>query len=190
MKKLMMLLALFVMAGIGLGDQLLINGDFEQPIDVGWTDTVVGSTGSSLFTWCDTLGQPTPGYAACVYKTLASYAALGQTVAIPNANVVFEWDGRLRIGGGSSTCWPTAAFLINYQKLDGTSLGNTRFYLHDQYNTWVVSDTMNLIEVNTPEVWAHYTLNVADEIADRLPGINAADVAKVRIELFSYDNGT
>lgn len=190
MKKLTMLLALFVLAGIGLGDQLLTNGDFEQPIDVGWTDTVVGSTGSSLFTWSDTLGQPTPGFAACVYKTLASYAALGQTVAIPNANVVFEFDGRLRIGGGSSTCWPTAAFLINYQKSDGTSLGNTRIYLHDQYNTWVSSDTQSLIEITTPDVWAHYRLNVADEISGRLPGVNAADVAQVRLELFSYDNGT
>jgi len=190
MKQLWMLLALLVAAGIGLGDQLLVNGDFAQPMDVGWTDTVVGVTGSSLFTWSDTLGSPTPGYAACVYKTLASYAALGQTAAIPNANVVFEWDGRLRIGGGSSTCWPTAAFLINYQKSDGTSLGNSRFYLHDQYNTWTRSDTMDLLEVNTPDVWTHYSMNVAEEISTKLPGVNAADVAQIRFELFSYDNGT
>jgi hypothetical protein len=190
MKYISTICLLLLAAGGVRADELLSNGSFEQPMDVGWTDTVVGSTGSSLFEWSDTLGSPTGDHAVRVYKTLASYATLFQTVDIPNVNLVLNLDARLRIGGGSSTCWPTAAILVNYRDGAGTSLGNTRFYLHDQYNTWVSNDTQDLIEVTTPDVWRPYQLNIAEEIATKLPGISAASVAQLQVHLFAYDNGT
>jgi hypothetical protein len=190
MKYISPVCVLLLLVGGAFADELLSNGNFEQPMDIGWADTVVGATGSSLFEWSDTLGSPTGDHAVRVYKTLASYATLFQAVDIPNANVVLDLDARLRIGGGSSTCWPTAAIMVRYLDASGTSLGNTRFYLHDQYNSWVRNDTQDLIEVTTPEVWARYSLNIADEIATKLPGVNPASVARLEIHLFAYDNGT
>jgi hypothetical protein len=190
MKRSIVALLLVALAGFGFADNLLVNGDFEESLSVGWTDTIVGTLGYGMFTWSDTLGQPSPGFAAAAYKTLLYYSSLSQTVSIPNTNVRFDFDGRLRIGGGSSTCWPTAAFMVTYFDGAGTSLGNTRIYLHDQYNTWVNSDTQHLIEATAPEVWTQYSLNVADELSGHLPGINPAGVAQLRFELFAYDNGT
>jgi len=113
------LFCLLALAGFGFADNLLVNGDFEQPLEVGWTDTVVGSTGLFSFTRADTLGQPTPGFAASVYKTLASYASLSQTVDVPGVDLTLQFDGKLEIGGGSSTCWPVAAFYIRYRDAAG-----------------------------------------------------------------------
>ncbi len=181
----------FLAALVGLASaNLLVNGDFEQPFDVGWDTVSANIAGVDTFTRSDTLGQPTQGYAAAVYKYLAYYASMNQTVDVPSVNLTLTFDARLRIGGGSSTCWPVAAFVVRYLDAAGTSLGNSQIYLHDQYCTWAGSDTQNLIDITTPGVWTPYTLDIADELSSHLPGIDPANVKKLTIDLFSYDNGT
>lgn len=169
---------------------LLVNGDFEQGLEVGWTQSSNGPVGESRFEWTDTMGQPVPGYAARVWRYLASYASLYQTVDVPGPDLEFRMDGRLRIGGGSSSCWPVAAIILRYRDASGTSLGNSRIYLHDQYCTWVDSDTQHLIDITSPDVWEEYSLNVQDELTNNLIGINPNAVRKITVDLFSYDNGT
>jgi hypothetical protein len=188
MNRVLIALCLTGLIGMAAGN-LLTNGDFEQTLDVGWTDTVVGSVGSSQFERTDTLGQTT-GYAARVVKYLASYAALGQTVTVPNTNLTLSFDGRFRIGGGSSTCWPVAAMFIRYLDNSGAELGNTKMILHGEFCNWTNSDSAHLIEIEIPEVWQPHTLDVAQEISNNLPGVNPANVKQIRIELFAYDNGT
>lgn len=190
MKYLLIFICLFAVTGIVTATELVTNGDFEQPLEIGWTDSVVGTSGSFFFERADTLGQPSTGYAARTYKYLASYASLSQTVDVPNVNLNFSLYGRLRIGGGSSTCWPVAAIILRYQNSSGVELGNTKMYIHTEYATWTNSDTAHLIEINTPESWETYGLDLAQEIANYLPGVNPSDVRKVTIELYSYDNGT
>ena len=169
---------------------LLVNGDFEQPSEVGWDTIAANFAGGDTFTWSDTLGQPSPGHAVAVRKYLALYASLYQTVDIPDVNLTLSFDGRLEIGGGSSTCWPVAAFGLRYLDSAGTSLGNTMLYLHDQYCTWVALDTQSLIDVTTPGVWTQFSIDIADELAKNLPGIAAANVKKLTVDLYAYDNGT
>jgi len=182
-------LALAALAGLASAN-LLVNGDFEQTIDVGW-DTLAGNeAGGDTFTWSDTLGQPSPGKAVAVRKYLARFASMSQTVDVPGVNLTLTFDGRLEIGGGSSTCWPVASFVVRYLDSAGTSLGNTKIYLHDQYCTWASSDTQSLIDITTPGVWTPFSLDVADELSKNLPGIAAANVKKLTIDLYAYDNGT
>ncbi len=183
------IVALAALAGLASAN-LLVNGDFEQAIDVGWDTLAENSAGGDTFTWTDTLGQPSPGYAVAVRKYLAKYASLYQTVDIPDVNLTLTFDGRLSIGGGSSTCWPVAAFVLRYLDSTGTSLGNTILYLHDQYCTWASNDTQSLIEITTPGVWTPYRLDIAAELAAHLPGIDPANIKKLTIDLYAYDNGT
>jgi uncharacterized protein (DUF779 family) len=191
MNRTMIVLSLLAgLAACGFADELLTNGHFEQPLDVGWDTTAVNLAGGDTFSRADTFGQPAPGYAAKARKYLASYASIRQTVDIPDVNLALTFDGRLSIGGGSSTCWPVAAFVVRYLDAGGTSLGNSKIYLHDQYCTWAVSDTQSLIEVTTPGVWTQFSLDIAAELAAHLPGINPANVRKLTAELFSFDNGT
>ena len=176
-----------LLVGTGTAD-LLPNGDFEQPLDVGWTDTAVYTLGTYSIDRQDTLGQQT-GYAARVYKYAPGYASLSQTLTMPGPGVALTFDARLRIGGGSSTCWPVASLWVRYLDADGIELGNTRFYLHNQYATWTSSESVNLIEVKDNGVWQSYSLDIARELADSLPGINPAGVAKLTVDLFAFDNG-
>lgn len=176
---------------VGLASaNLLVNGDFEQTIDVGWDTIAVNWAGGDTFTWSDTLGQPSAGYAVAVRKYLAEFASMSQTVDIPGVNLTLTFDGRFEIGGGSSTCWPVASFVVRYLDSTGASLGNTQVYLHDQYCTWATDDTQSLIDVTTPGVWTQFSLDIADELSTHLPGIDPASVRKLTIDLFAYDNGT
>jgi hypothetical protein len=183
------LLVLLALAGFAPAN-LLVNGDFEQAMDVGWDTIAVNFAGGDTFTWSDTLGQPSSGHAVSVRKYLAQYASLYQTVDIPDVNLTLSFDGCLEIGGGSSTCWPVAAFVLRYLDSSGVSLGNTKLYLHDQYCDWPASDTQSLIEATTPGVWTPFRIDIADELSKNLPGVAAASVKKLTIDLYAYDNGT
>jgi uncharacterized protein (DUF779 family) len=183
------IIVLAALAGLASAN-LLVNGDFEQPIDVGWDTIAVNLIGCDTFRWSDSLGQPTPGYAAAAYKYLASYASMNQTVDVPGVNLTLTFDARFVIGGGSESCWPVASFVVRYLDAAGTSLGNSKIYLHNQYCTWAGSDTQSLIDITTPGVWTPFTLNVASELSTHLPGINPAGVNKLNIDMFAYDNGT
>ncbi|HDQ99375.1 MAG TPA: hypothetical protein ENN51_03705 [candidate division WOR-3 bacterium] len=182
---------LFVLVAAGVTNgNLLTNGDFEQPLTVGWEQDVSHVAGSHRFERSDTLGQPTPGYAAKVFKQLAYHAALGQQVEVPGANLTLTFDARMAIVGGSTTCWPTGAFIVSYLNADGDELGTTMFILRDQYNTWRESDTLKLHDIDLPSVWNSYELDIAQEIADNLPGVDPAAVRRIEVKLYSYVNGT
>ena len=106
MQKILLVSAfILALAGPAAAGELLVNGDFEQPLDVGWIDTAKVEVGTFLFERADTFGQPTPGYAAKAYKMLARYASLYQTVDVADVDLTLSFDARLKIGGGSSTCW-------------------------------------------------------------------------------------
>jgi hypothetical protein len=182
--------ALLTLLCLAASANLLVNGDFEQPLTVGWRDTVSDFGGEYRIERSDTLGQPVPGHAARVYKALAEFASLYQTVDIPSTNATLEFDGRFIIDAGSSTCWPVASLWVRYLNALGTELGNTRFYRHNQYANWVRSDTVSLIEVTENGVWRHYSLDIAEELATHLRGIVPAQVRQLKIDLFSYASGT
>jgi hypothetical protein len=180
-----------MLAGPVSAVEYLTNGNFEQPLDVGWIDTVESSAGSFLFDRADTFGQSSPGFAAKSYKYLARYASLRQTVDVPDVDLTLNFEGRFKIGGGSSTCWPVASIWLRYADANGLELGNTRICWRSQYATWAKSDTVNIIDVgDTTGAWHPYSINLRQEIANNLPGVNADNVAKVTIDLFAYDNGT
>ncbi len=186
MRTITMLITLPLVASANL----LVNGNFEQPFSVGWQDTVSDFGGEYRIERSDTLGQSIPGHAARVYKFLAEFASLYQTVDVPGTNLNLEFDARFRIEGGSSTCWPVASLWVRYRNAFGTELGNTRFYLHSPYATWVRSDTVSLIEITENGVWRHYSLDIAEELATNLRGVDPAQVRKVTIDLFAYCSGT
>ena len=190
MKRNYLLFAALLLAGTVRAD-LIKNGSFEQPLDGTW-DTVAnaGATGYWTYSVVDTLGQPTPGHAAQVYKSLGHSASIYQDVDVSDVNLSLTFDARLRIGAGSATCWPTAAVVIHYMDAAGTELGNTKYYVHNEYNDWTTNDTAHLIDMSAAVGWQHYQLAIAQELADNLKGVNAASVKKIRIEMYAYDNGT
>ena len=183
------ILGVALLAGGAMAENLLTNGDFEQPLTTGWTEDVRSIAGSYRIERTDTMGQPEPGFAAKTYKYLAYYSAINQTVDVPDVDLTLSFDGRLVIGGGSSTCWPAAAFTVHYLDDAGASLGRTMWLNPSVYCTWTENDTFNIILVET-DGWSEYQLDIASELSSNLPAIDAEQVAKIKVEMFSYDNGT
>ena len=178
---------LALLAGAGMAN-LIVNGDFEQPPEVGWKDTVYVIAGDYRYEQSDTLGLGT-GQATKVRKYLGKFASRRQAVAVPGTNLTLTFDAKLVQGLGSSTCWPVAAMFVRYLDAAGVELGATGFYNHSVYATWVDSSTLHLNEVTSFD-WNHYELGIADELSKNLPGVNAADVSQVMVDLFAYDHGT
>ena len=192
MQKILLVCAFFLMfAGPAAATEYLVNGDFEQALDVGWYDTAKVEVGTYLFERSDTFGQPSPGYAAKAYKMLARYASISQTVDVPNVDLTLTFDARLKIGGGSSTCWPVASVWVRYADSSGLELGNTRICRSSVYSTWTKSESVSVIEIaDTTGAWNSYTLNLKPELTNHLLGVSADAVKKITIDLFAYDNGT
>ena len=188
MSRACLLLAVLAALAAPVTAQTVINGDFEQPLDVGWKESTYSQAGIQSYDRWDTLGHPT--YAARVYKYLASFASLSQNVTVPGPDYTLSLDARLRIGGGSSTCWPVAAFIVRYLDQNGIELGNTKFYMHSPYATWTSSDTAHLIDCNSVAGWQNYSLRIREELVQNLPGVSPDAVREVTLELHAYDSGT
>ncbi|MBM3322771.1 hypothetical protein FJY69_04780 [candidate division WOR-3 bacterium] len=178
---------LALLAGSGMAN-LLVNGDFEQPLEVGWKDTVYSMAGDYRFERSDTFGSGT-GYAMKARKYLAKFASVRQAVAVTGTDLDLSFDAKLVWGSGSSTCWPVAAVFVRYLDAAGAELGATCYNNHSPYSTWTGNDTLHLVEVTSFD-WNRYQLHVGQELSTNLPGVNGAAVAQVMVDMFAFNNGT
>lgn len=178
---------LFVFLCSVSAQNLLINGDFEQELSIGWTQSQGGS--GYKYIDRDSTYHPDPDFEARCYLVSGSgWAKLSQTVDVPSANLDLNFWANFGIGGGSSTCWPVAAVFVEYYDLIGSFLGETRIYYHNAYCNWRNTPTCHLIDVTNPD-WQQYELNIMDEISNNLPGVNSAEVKKVGVSLYDYTSG-
>ncbi len=179
-KTILLLPLLLAVAG---GQNLLTNGDFEQPLTVGWTFTY-GGTGTPSADRSTTY-HPDPDYEAMTRQyDNPGWARLGQTVMVPGPLVQLEFWASFAESGGVSTCWPAACFSVCYYDLASNLLGETRYY-YSTYANWVPSPTLSLYRITNP-AWQRYTLNVVDEVSQNLPGVNPGDIAQIEVALYSY----
>ncbi len=168
------------------GQELLINGNFEQELPVGWTYTDSGyGTHRALR---GTEYQPDPDYEAWVYQyDNPGWTKLSQIVDVPGIALNLSFWAKFNESGGSSTCWPAPSVRVRYYDINNAPLGETRYY-YSTYADWVSSPTLSLRRVTNPN-WTRYELNIADEIAANLPGVNPDEVAKVEVALWAYTSG-
>ena len=166
--------------------ELLINGDFEQELTVGWNQLINGS--GTHFMNRDVSYQPDPDYEAYAYQwDNPGWARLSQIVDVPGPLLELSFTACFAESGGSSTCWPAACFSICYLNADDTVLGETR-YVFSTYDTWTTTPTRNLITV-TDTNWNTFNLNIAEELSTNLPGVNVGEVVKVEVALYAYTDG-
>jgi len=173
--------------GVTFGQNLLVNGDFEQELSVGWVQDT-GGYGYMTFAR-DTAYEPDPDYEAL--DSLYSgngISKLGQTVDVPGPALHLSFRANFGIGAGSSTCWPVACVAVGYLDSDDNRLGETRFFYHNEYCDWVPSGTFSLINVTDPN-WNQYELDVADELSQNLPDVDPGDVSRIEVALLDTTSG-
>ncbi len=183
MSRKLFVLILTVAFSIGLGQELLTNGNFEQELTVGWTYADSGYGTHRVLR--GTEYQPDPDYEADVYQyDNPGWTRLSQMVDVPGIALTLSFWAKFFQSGGTSTCWPAACVQVRYYDANTSLLGETR-YFYSTYATWVPSPTLSLYRITNPD-WNYYELNIADEITQNLPGVNPADVAKIEVALWSY----
>lgn len=181
--RLKWLLTIALIIGCAAGQELLVNGDFEQELTVGWTYTDSGAGTHQALR--GTEYQPDPDYESWVYQyDNPGWTKLSQRVDVPGVALELSFWARFSESGGTSTCWPAACVRVCYYDRADSLLGETR-YFYSTYADWTPTPTLSLYRITDPD-WNQYHLNIAEELAANLPGVDPDAVARVEVALWSF----
>jgi hypothetical protein len=161
----------------------VINGDFEQALTTGWTQSAAGTN------WTITRGtnyHPDADYEAYCYKygystTGSGHAILYQVVDIPSTAIEFSAAVRLYAWDNHTSAWSGAALILTYMDASSAYLGETRICRRSVGCPWAGSATMHIIEASDTS-WHNYSFTLNDELAN-LSAVNPDDVAKIKVSL-------
>ena len=174
-----LLLLSFLLVAQVVGSELIINGDFEQPLSTGWGQIIYGSNGMiDRATDYDS----DEDYEAYVYKgSETGFVQLLQVIGIPTTNLNFSIDAKL-YAYANSTAWAGAAVLISYSDQNNVLLGQTYICARTTHCPWTENSTTHIIDASDSE-WHYYGFNIDEELT-RFAGVNPSDVAKIQISLY------
>jgi hypothetical protein len=184
------ILILLLVFSIGIAGRLLTNGDFEQPLNVGWT------SGIGTLTTSDTIDRaidfhPDPDFEARVKKYDATHAKLSQTVTIPTINdLQFSAYAKLYAYeyNSTTTYWAAAAVVLRYLDYNNNLLAETRISYKSPHSPWVNTNTVHLIQIHDPNNWYTHTLNISTELTN-FTGVNINNIKKIEVALFDTTDG-
>ncbi len=161
----------------------LINGDFEEVLNTGWTATQGGS-----YTYIDraTTYEPDPDYEVRVEKGSGNgFARLSQTIDITTPSE-FNFSAKIKLyaydNNADTLTYGAAALMIIYRNSSGSFLGETRICQFTSPCPWQNTPTCHLITVED-SLWHNYSFNLQSELGN-LPGVNPANVKKIEIALY------
>ncbi len=169
-----------VMVSLVSATNLVVNGEFEQDLTSGWTESVVGGGIIDRATQY----QPDPDYEVQVYKYSSSGSvSLLQNVDIDNTDIDFTCSARMYALDNTVGDWAATAVGLVYLNDANSVLGETRIYRpSDGDCPWVDTPRLHLIYV-PDESWHDYTFNIHDELQN-LPIIDPNNVAKIQVVLY------
>ena len=169
-----------IFAGVVFAANMLTNGDFEQDLSVGWTETI---NGIGTITRSTTY-YPDPDYEVYVYKADGNgWVKLSQATDIEHTDLVFSINAKFYVYATSSQCWSGAAVSVSYLDASDAVLGWTRICASSIACPWYDTDTCHVIEAADTS-WNSYTFNIENELQS-LPGINPLEVAKIEVSLLA-----
>jgi hypothetical protein len=183
LKYIVPILALLLAAAPG--QELLVNGDFEQELTTGWVQTMGGSGTHTVNR--ATGYDPDPDYESYCYQyDNPGWVRLSQQVEVPGP--ALEVSFRVKLERSTETsCWPASYASICYLSEGGSLLGETRYY-SSSVTPWNPSSTFHPVPVTSSD-WNDYSVIVGDELSQNLPGVNPADVRRVEIAFADTTEG-
>ncbi len=177
------IIASLLLAGVLFAQNLLVNGDFEQPLSNGWA---IDSGGYYIYIDRATTYDPDPDYELRVEKQAGSgFARARQIVDIPSVdNINFSVKAKLYAydNNADTLTYAAAAVRIYYKNTSGTTLGETRICQFTAPCPWQNTPTCHLIITND-SLWHTYSFSLSSELQN-LPGVNPADIRKIEITFY------
>lgn len=165
-----------------IAGEYVVNGAFEDPLSVGWSQR---SQGSNVTITRGTGYDPDPDYEGYVRKGSGSgNAELYQIFAIATTEMEFSANLKLNAYDTGSSDWAGAALIITYLDMNEVALGATYIAMQSSAHQWVNSDTKHVYAAPNTD-WNYYSFNIDDEFG-YLSGVNKDDVAKLKVSLYSH----
>jgi len=173
-------LVLILLASIGTASNYVSNGDFEQALTTGWSQTMAGG-GTTISR--STTYHPDSDYEVYVYKASGTtgYALLWQIADIPTCNMDLSFSAKLYAWDNYSGAWAGAAVKIEYLNSSNISLGETKVCRWSYDCPWTNAADCHIIQV-ADSLWHDYSFNLLDELGN-VPAVDPDEVAKIKITL-------
>ena len=185
------LIILIALTGLCVAANWINNGDFEQPLTVGWTQAI-GTPSSSDIIDRQVSYEPDPDYEVQVKKYDATHAKLFQRVNIPTMiNLQFTIKANLYAFeyNTSATYWSAAAVCLRYLDQNDNLLGETRVAQRSMHCPWTNSAALHIIDVTSPNTWLTYSFSVSQELSMYLPAVNQQNIKKIEVALLDTTDG-
>jgi hypothetical protein len=183
--KTLLLLVLSLMlafAGRAAAKNLVVNGDFSQPLETGWT-----VKSSSEAPTVEVRTEKTNSVR--VYQMANGYTSLRQRVAVPNGKLRFSFSGWFSADVNKPDFGAMSNVTIAFLDADTNLLGQTTYARIIGESPLPKNDNTHIIPVKADSVWSDYSFNVGQELAKNLGEIDPEWVKYVDISL-NVDNGT
>ena len=180
-------LSALLLAGLGAGRELVLNGDFERAPGFGWRDSAWGNfpdTGNCRLRWLHDL-EPDRDFEVMVHKMLHQGYRLEQRVDVADLDLGFSASCRLNVKTELESLYAAGAVCLEYLDRAGTVLGETRIYAATSGCDWQPGPTLHLIEAPDSVNWYDYHLLVDQEL-DSLPGVPRDSVRSVNVVVLSF----
>ncbi len=167
--------------------ELLVNGAFEEPPEVGWRYRVWGDfpdTANCRLVWRHD-HEPDRDFEILLHKMLHQGAVLSQLVELPTLDAAFSVTCRLTAKTELESLYAAAAVCVEYIDRHDSVLGETRIYSATRGCDWSNSSRLHLVRAPDSLNWHRYRFILRDELVN-LPGVNPDSVRCVRVSLLSF----
>lgn len=162
---------------------VLLNGDFEQELNIGWQTSGDDYSGSSEIT----RNQVENNHYAYLMKDLCGYAELSQIVKLDNLNQNLSVRLNLNATTNRAGYNATAAFCISFLDKDNKVLAETQIAFRTDK---LANNPIPYSYPTKPGEWKTHTLNLKDELAKHFSKIDVSRIKKLKITLSAYNNQT
>jgi hypothetical protein len=177
---------LILVIGLSFASNFVTNGDFEQPLSVGWTEYSPGSYGSIARA---TSYDPDPDYEVYVRRQGSGglgggYDTLSQIIVPPISIFELDFSATIKLNAteaGNGSNWAGAALSLYYRDANDALLGITRICRYTSGTPWYNSSTQHLIIAPNTN-WNDYSFNIGNELQN-LSGVDPSAVAKITVTL-------
>lgn len=171
---------LLLLVAFGTASVLIVNGDFEQPLAEGWSETMSGAGVMEITR--GTGYNPDPDYEVYVHKGDGTgYTELRQLAHIPTTDLEFSVNAKVYVYSTSSQCWSGSAVCLFYLDASDSVLGWSKICARTSACPWIGNSSCHVIEA-TDTLWHNYAFNLNDEL-DYIPAVNRLEVTKILVSV-------
>lgn len=170
-------------------NKVIVNGDFEQELNIGWQRNTSGLNYSDEIARYQNLDGDND-FELVIEKINAGHIKLYQTIEFPTGDLQFSAKANLRSieYNPNASYWAAAVICLRYLNDNHQLLGETRIVSKTAHCPWQNTNTLHLINVPHMDSWYTYSFKISEELS-HLSGITVSDIKKLQIVVMDTTNG-